>query len=207
MPPFVTTRGGNPENSVLLRKKCVQKCDESDNQFPVLRHLDMKHLIASLLIPVLLTLTACRPDDHGHSHDHSADGHGHDHEHGGHHHETPHGGTAVVLGDEAFHLELLQDTETGTLTAFVMDGHMENFLRVPNKAIQIALSGGTTNAPLNLQPIANNATGETIGDTSQFSASADWLKTSTNFDAVIPSIKIREQTFTNVTFNFPKGNE
>lgn len=165
----------------------------------------MKHLIAAVLLPGLLALSACKPHDH--DHDHHGHDHGHDHGDHGHHHEPPHGGAPVVLGDEAFHLEFVSDAETGTLTAYVMDGHMENFIRVPNKAITIDVKQGDKTESLSLQPVANNATGETVGDTSQFAASADWLKTATNFDAVIPSIEIREQVYTNVSFNYPKGNE
>jgi len=93
------------------------------------------------------------------------------------------------------------------LTAYVMDGHLENFIRVPNTNIEVVVEGLTRGGTLSLQPIPNNATGETVGDTSQFSASAEWLKTATNFNAAIPSIEIRGQIFTNVIFNFPKGNE
>ncbi len=182
----------------------------SDNQSHLRATLlvpeEMKHLVATLLIPVLISFSACRPNDDDHAgHDHS--GKGHSHAAGEHHHEPPHGGTPVALGDEAFHLELVNDAETGTLTAYVMDGHLENFIRIPNQKITIEITGAEKIAPLSLQPVANSATGETVGDTSQFSATADWLKTATNFDAVIPRFEIREQTFTNVTFNFPKGNE
>ena len=58
-----------------------------------------------------------------------------------------------------------------------------------------------------LAAVANPATGETVGDTSLFETQADWLKTSKDFDAVLKSITIRGTTFTEVKFNFPKGND
>jgi hypothetical protein len=46
-----------------------------------------------------------------------------------------------------------------------------------------------------------------VGDTSQFTATAEWLKTATNFDAVISLLDVNGTSFTNVNFNFPDGNE
>ena len=40
-----------------------------------------------------------------------------------------------------------------------------------------------------------------------FEAHANWLKTVTNFDAVIQEINVRGKGYTNVVFNFPKGND
>jgi hypothetical protein len=60
---------------------------------------------------------------------------------------------------------------------------------------------------LTFQPVANNATGEKVGDTSLFEAQADWLKSATNFDAVLKEITVRTKTYTNISFNFPKGSD
>jgi len=58
-----------------------------------------------------------------------------------------------------------------------------------------------------LNAVANPATGETVGDSSLFETQADWLKTTRDFDATLKSIAIRGTTFTDVKFNFPKGND
>lgn len=163
----------------------------------------MKHFLL-VLIPALAVFTGCK-DDHGHHHGH--DDHGHSHSDHGHHHDPPHGGAPVVLGDEAFHLEFVNDPETGTLNAYVLDGHMENFVRLTNAALSVSVARGDTNETLELKALANNATGEKVGDTSHFAATAEWLKTATTFDAVIPSIEVRGTTYTNIAFNYPKGNE
>ena len=47
----------------------------------------------------------------------------------------PHGGTPVVLGNEAYHLELVVDAASGTLQVYVLDGEMENFVRVSAPSI------------------------------------------------------------------------
>src|SRR4051812_43392691 len=85
-----------------------------------------------------------------------------------HEHTAPHGGTPIVLGNELYHLEIVRDAATGTLQAYVLDGEMENFVRVTAPAIEVAVSDGSGPRTLVLKAVANPATGETVGDTSQF---------------------------------------
>jgi hypothetical protein len=124
-----------------------------------------------------------------------------------HEHKAPHGGTAVVLGHEAYHLELVRDAATGMLQAYVLDGEMEKFIRIAAPSLEVAATVNGAPQTLVLKAVANSATGETVGDTAQFEAQADWLKATGNFDAVLRQITIRGTTFSDVKFNFPKGNE
>jgi hypothetical protein len=124
-----------------------------------------------------------------------------------HEHHPPHGGTPVVLGDEAFHLELVLDASTGKLSAYVLDSELENFIRTSLPGFTVVATVGGAPHTLTLQAVPNPATGEKIGDTSLFEAQADWLKTTAEFDAVLPAITVRGSTFTDVKFNFPKGND
>jgi len=124
-----------------------------------------------------------------------------------HEHVAPHGGTAVVLGDEAFHLELLRDAAEGTLTAWVLDGEMENFIRVAAPEIELRVVVDGRSQTLSLFAVGSPATGETEGDTSEFVGQADWLKTTAEFDAELVAISIRGVSFAKVRFNFPRGNE
>lgn len=124
-----------------------------------------------------------------------------------HEHKPPHGGTPVVLGKEVYHLELVRDAAAGKLTLYVMDGELENFVRVAAPSVEIVATVAGKPAPLVFQPIANPATGEKLGDTSQFEANADWLKTTAAFDAVLTKIEVRGTSFAAVAFNFPKGND
>jgi hypothetical protein len=124
-----------------------------------------------------------------------------------HAHQAPHGGTPVVLGNEACHLELVRDAAAGKLTAYVLDGEMENFLRVKAASFEVVASGGVEKRVLLFRAVANAATGEAVGDTSQFEAQADWLKAIATFDATLTSLEIRGTPFTAVAFNFPKGND
>ena len=132
------------------------------------------------------------------------------HKHGGahkHEHRAPHGGTAIVLGKEAFHLELVRTAEAGLLTCYILDGHMESFIRIPAPHLSIETTVSNQTQTLELLPVANAATGEKNGDTSQFEARAAWLKTTTNFTGKVFGITIKGTTFTDVNFRFPEGNE
>jgi hypothetical protein len=124
-----------------------------------------------------------------------------------HVHHPPHGGTPVVLGDEAYHLEFVLDDASGVLQAYVLDGELENFIRCAAPSIEIDATAGGTPRKLTLEPVANSATGETVGDTSLFQAQADWLKSARDFDGVVKTVTIRGTTFAGVRFNFPKGND
>jgi hypothetical protein len=124
-----------------------------------------------------------------------------------HEHHPPHGGTPVVLGDEAYHIELVLDPAEGRLQAFILDGEMENFVRSSVPSLEIVATVDGKKRPLVLQAVADAASGEKAGDTSLFETKADWLKTTRDFDAVLTSIEIRGTTFSGVPFNFPKGND
>lgn len=127
--------------------------------------------------------------------------------HQGHHHHTPpHGGTAVMLGNEAYHLEFVLDATTGTLTAYVLDAHMENFIRSAIPSFEVIARVAGESRSLTFLPTANSATGETVGDTSQFTAQAEWLKSTATFDSQLTALTIRGTAFSAVSFKFPEGN-
>ncbi len=131
------------------------------------------------------------------NHDHAA------HSGGGHKHGSAHGGVAVELGDHQFHLDFLAEPGTGTLKAWVMDAHAENFVRITNGSIALKVSVDAAERDLELTAQANATTGETVGDTSQFEGKADWLKGVQRFNAVVPQVQLRGLTFTNVAFSYP----
>ena len=124
-----------------------------------------------------------------------------------HEHHPPHHGTPVVLGDEEYHIELVRDAAAGRLQAFVLDGELENFIRIQPTSFDIAAKFSGHSETLTLKAVPNSATGETVGDTSLFEAQANWLKTETNFDAALVAVNVRGKNYTNVVFNFPKGND
>ena len=143
-------------------------------------------------------LTGCGDSPH----EHHAGEKPHQHEH-----TPPHGGTPVVLGKEQYHLEFVLAATNGLMQVYVLDGHMENFVRLTNTTIEVAVQVDGKSQALSFNAVATTAAGETVGDTALFEARAEWLKTTTNFDGTIKALTVRGARFENVTFNFPKGNE
>ena len=124
----------------------------------------------------------------------------------GHVHVPPHRGTPVVLGDEDFHIEFVHIPQSSTLRCYVLDGHMNEFIRLEQPSIQLVVRRQNRKAPetLELRAVATTATGETKGNTSQFEAQADWLKEyPAAFQATVVQVSIRGVTYTNETFTFP----
>jgi hypothetical protein len=124
-----------------------------------------------------------------------------------HEHKPPHGGAPVELGEEVNHVEFVLDAPDGKLQAFVMDGELENFVRIDAPSLEIAAQISGHEEKLILLPVANNATGEKVGDTSLFEAQSEWLKTTPTFDAILKEITVHGKTYTNIVFNFPKGSD
>jgi hypothetical protein len=124
-----------------------------------------------------------------------------------HEHHPPHGGAPVELGEEENHIELVRDAAAGKLQAFVLDGELENFVRIAQPSLEMDATVSGNPEKLTLTAVANNATGEKVGDSSLFEAQADWLKTTSEFDGVLKEITVHGKTYTNVLFNFPKGSD
>jgi hypothetical protein len=124
-----------------------------------------------------------------------------------HEHHPPHGGTAVVLGPELYHLEFVLDPAAGRLQAYVLDGELETFIRVPQRSLELTVTLPGPSRPLVMTAVASPATGETAGDTALFEAQADWLRGATAFDATLRQVTIRGTSFTDVAFHFPHGND
>ena len=162
-------------------------------------------LRAPLAVLLLCTFAGC-PKNSEHK-DYSkapgGDAHaGHNHSHA-HVHTAPHGGTLVELGNHAYNVELLRDPATGKLTAWILDAHAENFVRITSPAVEVVAMPGGKFTPLSLAAVANPATGETVGSTSQFEVQADWLKTSGPFSGIV-TVEIRGTKFEKVAFSLPK---
>lgn len=127
------------------------------------------------------------------------------HDHGKLHvHVAPHGGVLVELGEHEANLELLHDARAGKLTAYVLDAHAENFLRIASPGFEVTAKVGGRDEVIAFKPVANPATGEKVGDTSQFETQADWLKTTGTFEGVVKELAVRTKTYQNVKFTYAK---
>ena len=156
----------------------------------------MIKLISWMILASLVALgqAGCGDHEHGHS------------EAGLHHHDPPHGGAGVTLGDEEAHIEFLVDAEAGTVTAWFFTPHMERYLRIKAESFEVLAKRADGEAKLTFTGVANAGTGETVGDTSQFVARADWLAGIEAFDALLPEVSIQGRVYRSVAFNYPKGN-
>ena len=167
-------------------------------------------LSCAFLVAVALGCGGSHDHDHDHDHAHDHD-HDHDHAHGDHDHDHAHqpkyGGTPVELGEHQYHVEVLRDAEQGKLKIWVLDGHLENFIRLKIDSFEMKATVGEKTEILTFLATPNSATGETVGDTSYFEAQADWLKETGEFAAEIVSLEIRGSKFEGVKFDYPKGNE
>ena len=114
---------------------------------------------------------------------------------GGHVHKAPHGGTLLELGQHAYSLELVRDNDAGKLVAYVLDGHAENFIRIAASTLDATVFASGERRTLSLRAVANSVTGETVGNTSQFEAQADWLKKSGALNGEIGPVEIRGTKF------------
>ena len=121
-----------------------------------------------------------------------------------HQHVPPHGGAVVVLGEELYHLEFVLDETSAALHCYVLDGHMENFIRIQAAKLILEVEPNKT---VVLMPVVSRVTGESVGNTSHFSARLDWAKERKRFAAVLREITIQGNRFENVAFRYPEGNE
>lgn len=124
-----------------------------------------------------------------------------------HEHHPPHHGTLVELGEEFAHLELLLDSFTGGLTAFVLDGEAENPVEISQSSLLVKVKAKGGAFTVKLKPVASALTGETVGNTSQFQGSFKKLKDLEKFEGTIVRIKAKGTDFKNVWFLYPEGNE
>lgn len=130
-----------------------------------------------------------------------------------HVHHAPHGGTLVELGDHFAHLEFVLNPQENQLTAYVLDGEAESAIRIEQPSISLRIESfvaDSADAPareltsLTLVAVANELTGETVGDTSQFVGTLSGVSA---FDGVLESITVKGREFRDVRFSFPKGTE
>ena len=160
----------------------------------------MKLLALALLIPAILLTSGCgKKDDHA-GHDHSA---GKDDDHG-HAHSAKMGGQLVEVGSHNFNLELLRDGTSGKLTLWVLDAHAENFVRLTNDTLVVEVADAGKIETVVLKATANPATGEKVGDTSQFEALSDAFKTAKPLAVRVPSLQIGSRQFSIPTFDLKK---
>ncbi|MHC4137016.1 MAG: hypothetical protein ACYTDU_08275 [Planctomycetota bacterium] len=119
-----------------------------------------------------------------------------------HDHQPLRGGRLVEIGEHVAQVEIVHDAEAGTLTAYVMDGHASRAVRLPAKSLPVRIEAAGEEFALDLKPVADALTGETVGDTSRFEIQADLLKRTRSFRGVIVELDVFDRVFRDVTFTY-----
>lgn len=153
-----------------------------------------------LALSALATFAGCAKKDTDHAHDHGAEK-----KTGGHVHTAPHGGTLVEIGQHQFNLEFVLDAGAGTLTAYTLDAHAEGFVRTAMPAINATAMIAGKPEPLVFVATASEVTGEKPGDTSTYTATAPWLKTTAEFALEITQVNFKGAVFDDIDVHFPQG--
>lgn len=156
--------------------------------------------ICSVIVPGLSLLVVAAGCSKSAPSPSSDAGHGHSHAKPS---SSPHGGTPVQVGAHDFHLELVNDTHAGKMLAYVFDDHFEKPVSVPPTTFDLIATFGGQEHKAVFNPGDGAASPAT--NVSVFFATAPWLKQATEFEGLIPQITLKNETFTNITFSFPKG--
>lgn len=154
------------------------------------------HRTRTLTLTLALLAAACG-DGHDHA-DHAGEPHS-----DAHVHTAPRGGALVVLAEETAHVEVLLDADSGRLSLYVLGPHAETPVRVAQESLEVQLTVGGAETTVTLPAVGSELTGETVGDTSEFSANLDVLKGVEGFQGTITRISARGTTYEGVSFTYP----
>jgi hypothetical protein len=145
-----------------------------------------------------------------------------DHGHHDHAEKGPHNGALIAVGGHDAHVELLLDSKTGKLTAWILDGKAKKSIPIMQKSLELGImvepehENGKDEKPddkhdeeigeieaVELAAVSPAAD----GSVSQFEGQFDLLKTVQEFEAVLVSITVGGKTHKQVKFSYPEGNE
>lgn len=114
----------------------------------------------------------------------------------------------MVVGEETAHVEFVLDQETGELTAYVYDAHVQEPVAIAQTELKIAVTIEKEGDELpEAKEVVLVAVEPKEGKANQFAARIEALKGAKHFDAALEGVKIGEQEFKGITFSFPEGNE
>jgi len=142
--------------------------------------------------------------DHDHDHDHADesghDDHGDHGDHGDDVHTAQYGGQLVELGDHVANVEIVFDADTGSVSVFGLDSHAENPVRMAAPSLAVVIESDALDEPLEVElpAIENLLTGETVGDTSEFTGEFAALQDLDKIHVTIPEIELKGARFTNI---------
>ena len=127
----------------------------------------------------------------------------HEGSHAAHAHVAPHGGQLVELGEHGsgFNLELVLH-EDGFLQIYVLDAHVDNFVRISAGSIDIKITDSNgTEKTISCEPVADPITCETIRSSSLFTSN-ERIRDLIPFKGIIQNIEVMEFSYENIEVNF-----
>tara|TARA_R110002126_G_scaffold60156_6_gene156911 strand:- start:3706 stop:4290 length:585 start_codon:yes stop_codon:yes gene_type:complete len=151
------------------------------------------------MIYMTFGLGGCGHDAHGHDHDHE-----HEHEAPGigEAHQPQHvGGFLVAASDHVANVEIVPNFEKGEMQVFLYDGCVEKSVRSEQAEIPITLQLADGPREFVAMAQANELTGETVGDTSEFLVKDDALKGAKHVTGTIQEVHFLGARYTNLAFN------
>lgn len=116
----------------------------------------------------------------------------------------PHGGTAVAVGHHKYNLELVRDADKGVLQAYVLNAHFDKFVAVLETNFTLIARVGASEEKVNFERMPATPP-SSDGSSYLFETRGDWIRSATNFQALIPTITLKGRTYTNIAFPFPEG--
>ncbi|HEX2853509.1 MAG TPA: hypothetical protein VHO24_09740 [Opitutaceae bacterium] len=120
-----------------------------------------------------------------------------------HVHAAKHGGVAVELGEHEFQVEFTHGDTQGTLFAYVMDGHMNEYVRIEAPRFSATATIDGVASPIVFEATAEPATGEKVGDSSLFTAKLAGASARSAVDLSVPALVIKGHIYQNVAARVP----
>ena len=141
----------------------------------------------------------------GNHHDHKHDGHHHDDDEG-HAHEAPNGGVLVELSDDACYLEFLLDESNATrMTILAHEFHPHvTYVKLSMTQIEVVAKVDGKERNLVFNPVVNTTLGNNATHSSEYEATADWLKDTPTFKGRIVHLDFPGGVTHNKPFQFSK---
>jgi len=158
------------------------------------------HRLATCLI-ACTAIAGCRQeyDDHDHEGGHGEGSEKTDSQ--GHAHAAKFGGTLVEIGDHFAQAEIVFDNDTGRITVYFWDGHVESPRRIKSKSIPATVTTPAGDVEVALAAQADALAGETIGNSSRFEAEVEALKGADTAIGLFGPVDFAGKIFAEVKFS------
>ncbi|MFP4191867.1 MAG: hypothetical protein ACLFU6_07320 [Candidatus Hydrogenedentota bacterium] len=128
--------------------------------------------------------------------------------------EARHGGVLAELGDGEAYVEFVLDPEAGWVSMYILNSSARDRVRLTAEQIGVIFTMHGDDIPaeertfsLALQPVESALTGETVGDAAHFEARHERFQNAEGFDAVIPTLRVKDTEYSNVGILYPSDRD